>query len=284
VPNTLELSARLSVFAFVVSSMLSMGLNLTIPQILKSFKSTRLVLLALVANFVLVPLATYLITKVIPMDQSVATGMLLLGTGAGAPFLPKLAEFAKGDLAFAVGLMLLLMAVTIFYMPAVLPMLLPGVHVGAWPIAKPLLTIMLTPLALGLLVRAYWKNFAARLQPFLRRASSVALMLAIALVLAVNFPNMARTITSNMIAAGTLLLLASLSLGFALGGPSPDTRKVLAFGTAQRDLSAALLVAMENFRQAEVVIMVIVVFLLGLVIQIPIALALGRRVNHNLSK
>jgi BASS family bile acid:Na+ symporter len=39
-------------------------------------------------------------------------GLLLLGTAAGAPFLPKLAQIAKGNLAFAVGLMVLLMVVT----------------------------------------------------------------------------------------------------------------------------------------------------------------------------
>jgi len=58
---------------------------------------------------------------------------------------PLLAEFARGNLAFAVGLMFLLMTVTIVYMPIVLPILLPTAHVGAWVIAKPLVTVMLIP-------------------------------------------------------------------------------------------------------------------------------------------
>ena len=52
--------------------------------------------------------------------------LLLLGCAAGAPFLPKLAELAKGNLAFAVGVMVLLMVTTVVYLPIVLPLLLPG--------------------------------------------------------------------------------------------------------------------------------------------------------------
>ena len=36
-----------------------------------------------------------------------------IGCAAGAPFLPKLAELAKGNLAFAVGAMVVLMVVTV---------------------------------------------------------------------------------------------------------------------------------------------------------------------------
>jgi hypothetical protein len=43
-------------------------------------------------------------------------GLILLATAAGAPFLPKLAEVAKGNIAFGVGLMVLLMVVTIIYL------------------------------------------------------------------------------------------------------------------------------------------------------------------------
>ena len=50
-----------------------------------------------------------------------AVGLLLLGCAAGAPFLPKLAELAKGNLAFSVGAMVLLMVVTVGYLPLVCP-------------------------------------------------------------------------------------------------------------------------------------------------------------------
>ena len=257
--------------------MLSVGLRLTLPQILEPFRSVRLVLSAVTANFVLVPLLAYFVTRIIAVDEPVAIGILLLGTGAGAPFLPKLAEFSRANTAFSVGLMVFLMAATVVYMPIVLPLLLPVDHVSPWLVAKPLVTVMLAPLALGLLVRARKTTLAARLEPYLRRASTIALILVIILVSGANFKNVAHNMSWNVILAGAVLLLGSIGCGFALGGPSSDSRRILALGTAQRDFSAALLVAVENFRNPAVVAMLIVVGLLGLCLQVPIALAFGRR-------
>jgi len=60
------------------------------------------VIMALIANFVIVPLVAYILTLVVPLDQDLQIGILLLGTAAGAPFLPKLAQIAKANVAFSV--------------------------------------------------------------------------------------------------------------------------------------------------------------------------------------
>ena len=84
------------------------------------------------------------------------------GHRAGAPFLVKEVQAAKGELSVGVGLMFLLMIVTILYVPLVLPLLLPGVDVAAGDIAKSLIVTMLIPLALGLLFRSHSAEGAAR--------------------------------------------------------------------------------------------------------------------------
>ena len=145
--------AALSGLTFVVASMLGTGLSLTVAQILQPLKNARLVILALLANFVLVPLLAYAITWVIPMDEALQIGLIVLATTAGAPFLVKEVAAAKGNLSLGVGLMFLLMVVTIFYVPLVLPLLLPGVEVNAWDIAKSLIVTMLIPIVLGLMFR-----------------------------------------------------------------------------------------------------------------------------------
>ena len=75
--------AALSGLLFVVTSMLGMGLSLTTAQILQPLKNVRLVILALLANFVLVPLLAFGITRLIPMDQSLQIGLIVLSTVAG---------------------------------------------------------------------------------------------------------------------------------------------------------------------------------------------------------
>src|SRR5947199_4620464 len=119
----------ITLLVFVVSSMLAVGLSLTVKEILLPLRNLRLVSLALLANFVVMPLAAFVIARLLRLDEPLGAALLLLGTAAGAPFLPKLAVVAKGSLAFAVWLMVMLMALTVAYMPLVLPLLLEGVSV-----------------------------------------------------------------------------------------------------------------------------------------------------------
>src|SRR5438132_11330982 len=122
----LEKLVPIAMFIFVLSSMLAMGLGLTIGQIIAPLRNLRLVAMSLLANFILIPVIAVALSKVLRRDESFGVGLLMLGTAAGPPFLPKLAQLAKGNLGFAVGLMVLLMVITVGYMPLVLPALLPA--------------------------------------------------------------------------------------------------------------------------------------------------------------
>src|SRR5438477_2649757 len=170
-----------AMLAFVLSSMLAMGLGLAVGGIIAPLRDVRRVVLSLLANFALVPLIALAIAALLRLDQPLGVGLLLLGSAAGAPFLPKLAQLAKGNLAFAVGLMVMLMVITVGYLPLVLPMLLPGVSVNPMKIASSLFLLMLLPLAGALAVNAKLPAFAARVKPFFAKASSLGLIALIAL-------------------------------------------------------------------------------------------------------
>src|SRR6516225_12124919 len=137
-----------AMLSFVVSSMLAVGVSLTIGQIIAPLRKGRLVTLALLANFVLMPLGALAIAKLLRLDEPLGIALILLGAAAGAPFLPKLAGLAKSDLAFSVALMVLLMVLTVGYMPLVLPLLLEGVSVDAMGIARSLILLLLLPLGI----------------------------------------------------------------------------------------------------------------------------------------
>lgn len=268
--------AQLSVLVFVIGSMMSMGLSLTTAQILEPLKDMRLVILALVANFVLVPLLAYAITLVLTLDEPVEIGLILVATAGGAPFLPKLAQAAKGNTAFSVGLMVLLMVVTIIYLPLVLPLLLNGVEVSPWDIAQSLIVMMLIPLAFGLFLRARYPETAASLQPTFGQASNTALLLLTVLGVVLNFGNMIALVGSLGILAGIIFVIAALAIGYLVGGSAADIKTVMAVGTAQRNISAALVVAAQNF-DSDVITYVMVVAIISLVVLMPTAGELGKR-------
>ena len=122
--DLLDKVATTALLGFVVSSTLGMGAGLTVGQIVGALRNARLVLLALLANFVVVPLGALALATVLRLDEPLGEGLLLVGASAGAPFLPKLAELAKGNLSFAVGTMVLLTVCTVGYLPLVLLLLL----------------------------------------------------------------------------------------------------------------------------------------------------------------
>ena len=269
----LSKAVTIAMLSFVVSSMLAMGAALTVSQIFDPLRNVRLVVLALVANFVLMPLGAFALAKVLWLDEPLGVGLLLLGCAAGAPFLPKLAQLAKGNLPFGVGAMVLLMVITVAYLPIVLPLLLPGVTVNPVKIAQSLVLLMLLPLAIGLFVKARYDATAARVKPPLDWLSNVSLILLIVLITVVNFDKVLQVFGTRGILAGLLFIALGFCIGWMLGGPGNDTRPVLALATAQRNIAAALVVGSQSFSDPKVVVMVIVVAIVGLIILMPLSRA-----------
>jgi bile acid:Na+ symporter, BASS family len=273
----MQKATSVAMLIFVLSSMLAMGLGLTVSQIITPLRNARLVVLSLLANFVLMPLAAVALAALLRLDQPLGVGLLLLGTAAGAPFLPKLAQIAKGNLAFAVGLMVLLMVVTVGYLPLVLPVLLPGVSVNPAKIARSLFLLMLLPLAGALAVKARFAVAAARTKPVLDRVSNLSLMLLVLLITAVNINNVLAVFGTHGILAGLLFIAVGFGIGWLLGGPGMDTRRVLALGTAQRNIAAALVVGSQSFSDPKVVVMVVVVAIVSLLVLMPLSRLLAKR-------
>jgi BASS family bile acid:Na+ symporter len=268
---------QISGLLFIVTSMLAMGMSLTTAQILQPLKNVRLVVLALLANFVLVPLLAYLITRIIPLEQDLQIGLIVLATAAGAPFLPKLVQGAKGDIAFGVGLMVLLMVVTIVYMPVVLPLLLPGVSVNPWDIAKSLIVLMLIPLAIGLLIKSHSPESADHWQPVMNKISGLAILVLLVVGLGLNISNILSLIGTGGIVALLLFIIGSLLIGTLLGGRDPSVSSVLGLGTAQRNVSAAILVSAQNFAGTMTLPFVLVAAILLLLVLLPTAKRIGLR-------
>ncbi len=72
--------------------------------------------------------------------------------------------------------------------------------------------------------------------------------------------------------------MVSLVIGYLFGGSDGGIRSVLGLGTAQRNLSAAFLVAAQNFADdPNVLVMNIVAGMVGLVLLMVIAGELGKR-------
>jgi predicted Na+-dependent transporter len=244
IENTLLLVTQVGMFAFVVAGMAAMGLGLTLSRIAEPLRDVRLVALLLVANFVVVPLVAIAAGRLLPMDDAAATAVILIGCCAGAPFLPKLATLAKGDVALSVGAMVLLMVVTVIYAPIVVPLVVEGAEVEAWDIASSLIVLMLIPLGIGLFLKARYEEFADSIVANIGQIANVGLLVGISAALLVSWRDVLGAIGTWIFIGTTLVLVAGLAAGYVAGyGRSKSDMVVTGLATAQRNIAAALVVA-----------------------------------------
>ncbi len=187
---------------------------------------------------------------------------------------------ARGNIAYSVGLMTLLMVVTIIYLPIVLPLLLPGVEVNPWDIAKGLIVTMLIPLGIGLFIKARYEDTAAHLQPTFGQAANTALMIMLGVLLVMNIKTILGIVGTGVLLTGVVFYLGSFVIGFLLGfGAEQGTKSVLGLGTGQRNLSAPFVVAASNFSdRPDVLITLVVLTVVGLFIMLPLGGEIGKRV------
>jgi BASS family bile acid:Na+ symporter len=274
--GSLQRLADLSILVFVVSSMLAMGMSQRFASVIAPLRRPRPVVLALVVNFALSPLLALALTRVIPLQPAHAAGLLLLSVAAGAPFLPKLAEFCGGNLPYSLALMLLLMGGSTIFMPLALPLLVPEMDADPWTIARPLLLFMLIPLGIGfalVLAGASWMN---RLLTLVRALSNLSLVLLVVLFIGLNLKTLLGTFGSFAIATYTVYLLAIMTAAYLLGAADAPTRNVFALGAGCRNLAAALVIARANSDDPAVTVMLIVAFAVSLVVLLGFARAVRR--------
>ena len=274
--DVLTVLTQVGILVFVVAGMAAMGLGLTVARIVQPLRDAGLVVGVLVANFVVVPLVAVAASRLLPVDDASAAAVVLVGCCAGAPFLPTLAGLARGDQATAVGVMVLLMVLTVGFAPVVVPLVLEGASVAAGDIASSLVVYMLVPLALGLLVAARYPGLAERAVGGVQRASTAGLAIGIVAGLLVTWREVLGSVGSWIFVGTAVVLLAGGAGGWLAGaGRSPSDRTVLGLATAQRNISAALVVAASL--GGETVVRTLVAALVIPVVLIVVAGELGRR-------
>jgi predicted Na+-dependent transporter len=276
IENVLLVVTQVGMLAFVVASMAAMGLGLTLPRIIEPLRDVRMVLLLLAANFVIVPIVAIAAGRLLPMEESAATAVILIGCCAGAPFLPKLAQLAKGDVALSVGTMVLLMVATVIYAPIVVPLAIEGAEVSAWDIASSLIVLMLVPLGIGLFIKARYEEFADSIVANIGQIANMGLLLGMSAALLVTWRDVLGAIGSWIFIGTALVLVAGLAAGYVAGyGRSKSDMTVTGLATAQRNIAAALVVAASL--GGDTIVLTMVGALVIPIVLIVLAGELGKR-------
>jgi BASS family bile acid:Na+ symporter len=278
---TIDQLINVLVTVTLIEMMAAIGLGVTFVELMRVARNWRLVARAAVANYVCVPAVTVALLLLFSARPMMAAGFLILAVCPGAPFGPPCVKIAKGDVAAAVGVMVLLAGSSAIVAPVLLQFLLPllsgdgTLQVDTVKIIGTLMMTQLLPLLVGLLVRHWRPGFAERLQKPANLLSAVLSLLTVGVIIFVHF-QLLIDIRLRGYLGMFLLLMVSWAAGWLLGGPGSAMRKSMALTTSLRNVGVGLVIAAGSFAGTEAVTAVVAYGILEIVGSLSLALAWGR--------
>ena len=185
------------------------------------------------------PALAWLIIRLIPLAEGHAAGLLLISLAPTAPFFPLMVRKARGDMSFACAFMMLTTLGTVLFLPLLAPVLIKGLTVDAWSLAKPLLIMVLLPLLIGGAIRVFAPNAAEKLFPVVKKIGGLFLVLVLVLTLVLYGRDMLGAVGSFAPGAQVLFLVAITALSYKIGfGLKQPQRSSMAVGMCTRNIAA----------------------------------------------
>ena len=212
-------------------------------------------------NVVIIPVAAFLFVSALEVPEEHSTGVLLCAVCAAGPLGLKAAQIARGDLAWAVSVTVILTLLNVVSIPLWSGLLLP--QSVAPPPAQTLgvlLVLILLPVIAGSTIRRRNPRHAVWLMPRLEVFSNVTLALAVAVGLATYAEDLWSTATSGTPLVVVVLLAVGLVAGRLIPGSPGEVRRVSALVTMNRSTGVALLIASRAFADRGGVFSAVITF------------------------
>jgi BASS family bile acid:Na+ symporter len=239
--DTLTILLKITVVIFMAGNLLDLGLRINLPAALRGLRDVRFVTLSVLWAFVLCPALAYVLPMIIPLTPPYAMGLILLGLAPCAPLLPMLTDKARADLNYAASFMLLASAGTVIYMPIMVPLMVKGLTVSAWTVAKPMLVLVLIPLVIGIVIQVRSAATASLIQPWVKQATGIDTLLMLILVLIIYGKGFIGAIGTYAIGTQVVFFSVITAASYALGFGMPQRQKsVLSLGICTRNCGSAL--------------------------------------------
>jgi bile acid:Na+ symporter, BASS family len=272
--------------ATLIMMMLRIGLDVAIVEIADTARNPRLIVLAMLANYVCVPALTVVLLLALNTQPIISIAFLILAVCPGAPFGPPLTSMAKGNVPASVGLMVILAGSSAVLAPLLLRILLrflsseESLQVDALKMVKILLVSQLLPLCAGLALRMWRPSLADKVKRPFEIFSSALMLITFVLVLVLYYPVL---LGIRLIAFGAMLLLslASLGVGWISGGRDPGTRKAMALTTSFRNAGVGMVIAAGGFAGTPVLSAIVAYTVVSTVGTVAPALWWGNRASTN---
>jgi BASS family bile acid:Na+ symporter len=274
---------KIVVMIFTVSNLAAMGLEINKDEAIKALKNPRFIILILVWGWIVGPSIAFGLTKVIPLSEAHAAGLLLISLAPTAPFFPLMVTKARGDMSSAGAFILVATIGTVIFLPLMVPFLIKGLVVSVWGLAKPLLLMVLLPLLIGLAIRIYKEPIALKTGPIVKKIGTLFLLITAVMTFWLYWEEMLSAIGSYAVGAQILFFALITFLSYKIPfGLKKTQRSGMALGMCTRNI-AAVFVAYFGITNPDpgVFVMIVLVVPLALIVAVIAAKLFAKDVESD---
>lgn len=230
--------------------MLAMGMTLSLKDFQTVLGMKKVVLIGVSLQFLVMPLAAFVVSRMMQLSLELTIGMMLVGVTAGGTASNVMTYLAKGNLALSVSMTLVSTLLAVIMMPLLTQVYLgQSVHVPTSEMLLSLLKIVLLPIGVGLLIHHLYAEQIGRLQDLLAQFASWSIVLIIAIVVALNSERL-HLVTYALIVAVILHNLFGLFAGYQVTkwlGYDSQTARTVGIEVAMQNSGLSVAMAMTYF-------------------------------------
>lgn len=247
--------------------MLGVGMSLQVHSFTALFHARNAAVVAFIAQFLLLPLSAFILASTFDLPAVLQVGVVLLAACPSASTSTFFTYLARGDTALSIALTTFNKLFAVITLPVYVELASRWFTGEAEQFSLPtgevflrLVAIVLLPTAVGVVLRQYRPGIATRLQPHVKRA---AILLLIMLVVWIVIRERDALPAMFLLAGPVMLLLCllNMSLGF-LGASyvrlSPPQRTAIVLETGMQSGGMAILIATGILGSASMAIPAVV--------------------------
>ena len=230
--------------------MFGMGLTLKSEDFKVVFSRPRDIIIGCLAQFTVMPLLAFALSKAFALDPALTVGVILVGCCPGGTASNVITYLSKGDLALSVGMT----ATSTILAPILTPLLVllfagETVDVNVLGMLLSILWVVILPIALGILVKSLWPKVTEHTTSYLPAISTLAICLIVIIVIAANAH---KLLDGGLIIIAVVILhnVCGLAIGYLIGyllKLSPAKRKAISVEVGMQNSGLASSLATLHF-------------------------------------
>ena len=207
-------AARGAIIPLLAVVMFFMGMTLNWQHFSAALKQPLVILLTLAIQFTFMPLFAYLLAQGLQLSEAQTIGMVLVGCSAGGTASNVICYLAKGNVALSILMTMASTSCAVFAMPLLSYLYLnQSVAVPVLDMMRSIFLIVLLPVLAGTAINSFFAQLTSRLDSVFPILSSMAIVLIIAIIVALNQQNIASLAIPVLIAVALHNLLG-MTVGY----------------------------------------------------------------------